>query len=123
MIFSPALPVKPMHHNDMTNPARPKRTQTTATISKRTDPIEPEPIPLINDFNPFPVVPEAVAVVFPNALLDAGGGFGGGVAGIFPPDGGGADAGAGFDDGAGPEPDILILYRGISGEQVVLLPR
>lgn len=79
------------------------------------EPIEPEPIPLINDFNPFPVVPEALAaVLLPNAFVEAGGGFGGGVAGIFPPDGGGADAGAGFDDGAGPEPDILILCRGIS---------
>ena len=50
-------------------------------------------------------------------LLDAGGGGGTGTSGIFPPVVAAVVddvAVAAWEDNAGPEPDILILYRGIS---------
>ena len=34
MTFSPKLPVNPMHHSDMTNPATPKRTHPRTTTAQ-----------------------------------------------------------------------------------------
>jgi hypothetical protein len=72
-------------------------------------PVEPTvPVSLASDSTG---VAGVVGVVVPSAFVEAGGAFGGGGGGIVPGSGGGTSAAdAGWDAGAGPEPDILYVY-------------